>query len=193
MNKLNKLSSIRFALAVAGVLATSAIYSQAQSVVGTISSQQVSANNWLYTITLTDTGSTPIGSLWYAWTPDVSPFFYLPGTPTDISGTDGWTGSAVENSIQYVDGVNGSLASGQSVDLTYEASFSPTQLAAAPNSGLSVAYNGPIEGGPSTPDFTITPVATPEPSSVGLFAAGCLGLALVGSQKLRKSVAVVKK
>jgi hypothetical protein len=192
MNIINKLSSLRLALAVIGSLTASIGFGDAQSVMASISNQQVSSDTWLYTITLTDTGSTSIGSLWYAWTPDVSPFFYLPGTPTDISGTDGWSGSAVANSIQYVDGVDGPLSSGQSVNLSYEASFSPGQLAAAVNSGLSVAYEDGIESSPGTSDFSVV-TAVPEPSSVALFAAGCFGAILVGSRKSQKAILIAKK
>jgi hypothetical protein len=189
MNKTMKLSSSRFALAVAGGLVLSAASGHAQGVSATISNQQLGPSDWLYTITLTDTGTTDISSLWYAWTPDVSPFFYLPsGTISNISGDNSWTGSTVANSIQYIDNGNtdngNGLTQGQSVNLMYEASFSPSQLAAAPHSGLSVAYEGAVDASSSTPDFTV--VAAPEPSSLGLLATGLAGLAFAG-RRLKKN------
>ena len=168
--KTNKLISI-----IALTLAISRIsgHSQSTSASGTVAGTQEGPSLWLYTITLTDTGSNPIDSLWYAWTPDVAPHFYLPDSNlSDISGQDGWTGSAVANSIQFTGGT--AISEGQSVSLSYEADFSPTTLANTVNSGLSVAYDGGIEGGPSTPDFTIT--AAPEPASMALFGAALLGL-----------------
>ena len=189
MNKSMKLSSSRFALAIAGGLLASAVYSHAQGVSATISNQQLDPDDWLYTITLTDTGSTSIGNFWYAWTPDVSPNFYLPaGTISNISGDDGWTGSTAANSIQFVDnGSPNALSPNQSIDLTYEATFSPTDLANAADSGLSVAYSGStgIESGLSTGDFTVTPAPAPEPSSLGLLASGLVGLAFAG-KRLKK-------
>jgi hypothetical protein len=181
---LKKLIQNRFILATACAL-TSSISSFAQGASGTISSQQLNPSLWQYTITLTDSGSTDISSLWYAWTPDVSPYFYLPsGTLSSISGQNGWTGSAVNNSIQFTDNGNADngngLSPGQSVNLFYDATFSPATLAATAHSGLSVAYQGALEGSSSTPDFTIT--ATPEPASLGLLAIGLTGLAVCGKR-----------
>jgi hypothetical protein len=146
--------------------------------------------NWNYTITLTDTGATQIGNFWYAWTLDVPPNFYLPsGTISSISGQNGWTGSAVANSIQFVDNSSANaLNPGGSVKLFYTASFSPTTLAATPNSGLSVAYSGSgtfVENGSSTGDFTVTIVPAPEPSLFGLLATGSACLAFYG-RRLKK-------
>lgn len=165
-----------------GVAIAPAAFGQT-SASGTISGVQNGAN-WNYTITLTDTGATQIGSLWYAWTPDVSPNFYLPaGTISNISGQNGWTGSTVANSIQFVGGAN-ALNAGNSVELFYTASFSPTTLAATLNSGLSVAYSGGIEASASTGDFTIAIVAAPEPSPVALIVIGLVGLAFFGGRRL---------
>lgn len=173
-----KLISLRTSI-IALTLAISRIsgHSQGTLASGTISGTQEGPSLWLYNITLTDTGSNPLSSLWYAWTPDVSPYFYLPDSNlSDISGQDGWTGSAVANSIQFSGGT--AITEGQSVVLSYEADFSPTTLANTVNSGLSVAYDGGIESGPSTPDFTIT--AAPEPASAALLGAALLGLGLTG-------------
>jgi PEP-CTERM motif len=151
--------------------------------------------NWDYTITLKDTGTTQIGNFWYAWTPDVSPFFYLPaGTINNISGQNGWTGATSANSIQYVDNSSANaLNPGDSVELFYTASFSPTTLAATANSGLSVAYSGSgtfVENGASTGDFTVSIVSAPEPSSAALLIIGIAGLVLVGWRKLKNLTAV---
>jgi hypothetical protein len=149
---------------------------------GTISGVQEGPSLWLYTITLTDAGANPISSLWYAWTPDTPPFFYLPDTSaSNITGQDGWTGTTVNNSIQFSGGT--ALTTGQSVMLFYEADFSPATLADTANSGLSVAYDGPIEGGPSTGDFTIT--AAPEPTTLALLGMAMAGLAAAG-RRLKK-------
>ncbi|HEY1662430.1 MAG TPA: hypothetical protein VGI03_08430 [Verrucomicrobiae bacterium] len=166
---------------IAAALIASTLASRGQGTLasGTISSVQEGPSLWLYTITLTDTGANPIDSLWYAWTPDVSPNFYLPDSNlSDISGTLGWTGSGVANSIQFSGGT--AITTGQSVLLSYEADFSPATLAGTANSGLSVAYDGGIEGGPGTPDFTIT--AAPEPGSLAILGMAFAGLTAVGKR-----------
>jgi len=147
---------------------------------GTVSGTQEGPNLWMYTITLTDAGTNDLSSLWYAWTPDVGSHFYLPDTSaSNITGQDGWTGTAINNSIQFSGGT--ALTTGQSVMLFYEADFSPATLADTANSGLSVAYDGPIEGGPSTGDFTIE--AVPEPASLALFGLAIAGLTTSGRLK----------
>jgi hypothetical protein len=154
-----------------------ASHGQSTFATGTVSGTQEGPSLWLYTITLTDTGANDLSSLWYAWTPDVAPHFYLPDSNlSDISGQDGWTGSAVNNSIQFLGGT--ALSTGQSVELFYEADFSPTTLANTVNSGLSVAYDGGIEGGPSTGDFTVT--AAPEPTSLAILGVGIAALVTAG-------------
>jgi PEP-CTERM motif len=156
-------------------LLVSVLTGRGQGASGTISGSQVGPSEWQYTITLTDTGSTAIESLWYAWTPDVSPNFYLPdSSATSISGQNGWTGHTVANSIQFSGGT--ALSTGQSVMLSYEADFSPATLAGAAHSGLSVAYEGAVDASAGTGDFTIVQVA-PEPTSLALFGMAIAGLA----------------
>src|ERR1700690_2387031 len=78
-------------------------FAQGEAATGSVSGVQ-NGGVYDYTITLNNTsGSVSIGSFWYAWTPNISPFFYLPGVPSSASGPAGWTGSVVGNSIQYSD------------------------------------------------------------------------------------------
>jgi hypothetical protein len=169
--------------AFSAALLVSALTSRGQGASGTISGTQVSANLWKYTITLKDTGSTAIDSLWYAWTPDVSPYFYLPDSNlSSISGQNGWTGSAVANSIQFNGGT--ALTTGQSVQLFYEADFSPSTLAGTVNGGLSVAYEGGIESSPGTPDFSVVQIV-PEPTSFALVGTAMAGFVAV-RRRLKK-------
>ncbi|HEY3763166.1 MAG TPA: PEP-CTERM sorting domain-containing protein [Verrucomicrobiae bacterium] len=177
-----KMNSLRTSIiALTLMISCLAGHSQGTLASGTVSGSSIGGGLWQYTITLTDTGANPISSLWYSWTPDTAPFFYLPdSSASEISGQDSWTGAVDGDSIRFSGGT--ALTTGQSVELFYEADFSPTMLADAAHSGLSVAYDGPIEGGPGTPDFAIT--AAPEPGSVALMGSAALILVLARRFKM---------
>jgi hypothetical protein len=96
---------------------------------------------------------------------------FLPGTPLSASAPSGWTDTISGNSIQFTANSSANyIQPGQSLTGSgYQASFSPAQLAAAPNSGESVAYSAGLfsDGGDT---FTVKSV--PEPSSPRLLLAG---------------------
>jgi hypothetical protein len=129
---------------------------------------------YTYNLTFSDPASatSPIGSIWYAWVPG---FFYLPGTPTSASAPAGWTATVFANSVQFVaNSVANDIAIGSSLSgFSYHATFTPAQLAAAPNSGVSVAYIAGIQGDPGR---TFTVQAIPEPSLYPLVALIGIGL-----------------
>jgi hypothetical protein len=115
--------------------------------------------------------TTPIASIWYAWVPGV---FYLPSVPTSASGPSGWTATVVANSIQFsANSPSDDIAPGTSRTFDYFATFSPAQLAAAPNSGVSIAYAGAVDA--SSPSQLFTVQIVPEPS---IAALGLIGLLL---------------
>ena len=155
------------------------VQAQGQIASGTIRSP------YTYSLSFSDAAlsTSPIGSVWYAWIPG---FFYLPGTPTSASAPAGWTATVFANSVQFVasspanDITAGSTLSG----FSYQASFSPAQLAAAPNSGLSVAYSGGLFSDAGF-TFTVQPAVVPEPSTLMLLICGATGLCLVGRRRLR--------
>ena len=139
---------------------------------GTLTSSG-SGPSYTYNLSFTDgaLASSPIGSVWYAWIPGQ---FFLPGTPTGASAPFGWTATVSGDSVQFV-------ASSSIYDITpghslsgfsYTATFTPAQLASAPNSGESDAYTGGLfsDGGQI---FTVQTV--PEPSILTLLGVG-LGL-----------------
>jgi hypothetical protein len=170
-------------LLLAAGTATTAL-AQGQIASGTVSGS--GSGPYTYSLTFSDaTGSlSPVGSVWYAWVPGQ---FYLPGVPTSASAPSGWTESIQGNSIQFVASSPASyIAPGSSLSgFGYNAAFSPAQLAAAPNSGLSVAYAGGLETDPGY-TFTVQIVAAPEPSTLTLLVAGLAASLLAGWRKLRR-------
>jgi hypothetical protein len=181
--KKNAMKMIRTKLILSVLVAlgtASAAWAQEESASGTVSGVQ-NGSLYDYTITLNNTsGSVSIGSFWYSWTPTISPFFYLPSTPSSAGAPAGW-GAAIEgDSIQYSSSGT-PLAPGQSIQFTYAASFTPAQLTG--DAGYSYVYSGGIEGDAGA---FVNIQTVPEPSSLGLLAAGILGLALASRRKLRK-------
>ncbi len=60
----------------------------AESASGSIAVNQIDSSQWQYTITLDDTGSTTIGTLWFAWVPGRD---FLATSPGSITAPAGWT------------------------------------------------------------------------------------------------------
>ena len=157
----------------------------AQSIIpnGQISGVSAGAGSFDYTLTIGEGSgtTTPIASIWYAWIPGQ---FFLPSVPTSAAGPTGWTASIVLNSIQFQStSAAFDIAPGSSMTFSYVASYSPAQLAAAPNSGLSVAYAGAVDASLPSAEFTVQ--AVPEPSVVSLLMSGALGVGLAGWLKVR--------
>lgn len=178
-----KLISNKMCLTLLAILGTaSAAFAQGQIASGTISG--TGGGPFSYSLTFSDGASatSPIGSVWYAWIPGQ---FFLPGTPTGTSAPTGWTATISSTSIQYIASSSiYDIQPGHSLSgFGYTATFSPAQLAAAPNSGESVAYSAGLF---SDAGDTFTVQAVPEPSSLGLLGVGILGLALASRGKMRK-------
>jgi len=157
------------------------IHAQGQIGNGTIGG--AGSGPYTYSLSFGDAAgaTSPIGSVWYAWIPGQ---FFLPSVPTSALAPAGWTATIFSQSVQYVanspanDIQPGQMLSG----FGYQATFSPAQLAAAPNSAESVAYSGGLF---SDAGNTFNVVVVPEPSTLALLIPGAIGLCLVARRKLR--------
>ena len=164
--------SIALAVSVLGLLAAQAGAQISAS--ATISSQQLGPNSWQYSLTLQNTGTTPIGTYWFGWVP-----FYdlLPSMPTSVNSPNGWTGTPATDyfgvgSAQWVNTTN-PLQPGQTMSgFQFTSPDSPSAI-----NGTSFFNNFPVEesyvyiGAPETDPgfaFRTATVTTPEPSSLGL-------------------------
>ena len=161
------------------LLAGSATSSRAQGQIasGTLASSGTGPYTYSLTFSNAANATSPIGSVWYAWIPGQ---FYLPGVPTSALAPVGWTPTVFNNSIQFVaNSPADDIAAGSSLSgFSYQATFTPAQLALAPNSGVSVAYGGGLfhDAGNT---FTVQIEAVPEPSALALLSLGAAACALV--------------
>ena len=180
---LNKLSLTLFV----ALGAVSAAFAQGEIASGTISS--AGSGPYVYDLTFSNgaAATSPIGSVWYAWIPGQ---FFLPGIPTSASAPAGWTANVDGPSVQFIASSSADyITAGQTLSgFSYDATFTPAQLAAAPNSDESVAYSAGLfsDGGD-----TFIVQAVPEPSSLGFLGAGFLALAFASYRKLRTSTVTV--
>lgn len=162
---------------------TTTATTQAQSDIPSGTLGGTGAGPYSYSLILSDAAgaTSPIGSVWYAWLPGS---FFLPSTPASASAPAGWTAKIVSDSIQFVASSSAfDIAPGGSLSgFGYQASFSPSTLAATPNSGESVAYSGGLfsDGGQT---FNVQP--TPEPAPSLLLAAGATAMYLVNRRRAK--------
>lgn len=146
----------------------------ALSASATVSSQQAGPDSWQYSLTLQNTGTTPIGSYWFGWVP-----FYdlLPSMPTSVNSPNGWTGTPASDyfgvgSARWVNTTN-PLQPGQTMSgFQFTSPDSPSAI-----NGTSFYAGFPVEesyvyiGAPETDPgfaFRTNTVASPEPASLGL-------------------------
>lgn len=148
--------------------------SAALSASATITRQQLGANSFEYSLTLTDTGTTPIGTFWVAWVPG---YDLLHTAPTSIVSPAGWTGQNAPDafgvaSAQWVN-TTSPLQPGHSLSgFTFDTPDSDVTTGTSNFFGLPIDQSYVYIGAPETdPGFTLRPTAVPEPASLALLAA----------------------
>jgi hypothetical protein len=180
-----KLNSIRFSLAIAAILAASAVSGHAQTATATISDVP-NGGSFDYTITLNNTGSDNLNSFWYGWTQTGN---NLPSNPSNAGNLSGWGNDLSGNSIMWINSSGTALTPGKTATFTFVSTSSPTAITTSP-SGESVAYVNGIDfsqgvAGDSTGVFSPNLVVTPEPSTLSLVAIGALGFSSTLRRKIR--------
>jgi len=181
----NRHRSAAAAAAITVLLATAAgttALAQGQLAFGTVSSS--GTGPYIYDLTFGDAANatSSIGSVWYAWIPGQ---FFLPGTPASASAPAGWTAHISGASVQFVATSSAfDITAGNSLSgFSYQAAFTPTQLAAAANSGESDAYSAGLFSD-SGNIFTVEAAAVPEPATPALLILGAAVLVVVGQRKI---------
>jgi len=140
--------------------------------------------NFDYTISLTNTGSSNIGTFWFAWTPPGMPteYDFLPSAPFAISQPTGWLGPAsfgfpgYSIEYNYNNNTGNAITPGNTATFSFTSPDSPTTLQGTtfgfPRT-TSFIYAGAPEVGATA---QVNPVFVPEPSAYALLAVGCAGL-----------------
>jgi hypothetical protein len=159
---------------------------------GTFTSSPNGAN-YNYTITLHNTGTTNVGTFWFAWIPGQD---YMLNNPISVSNPTGW-GSTVTGgfandgyAIKWV-ASTAPITPGNSLNFNFTSAETPAQLA-----GNSPFFNHPPEatsfvyiGAPETdPGFQFVVTPAPEPGSMILVGIG-LSVGLGLWTRRRKGVA----
>ena len=175
------LTPTRISLALVAGLALSAGSARAQDVMvtGSLSYVPAAGGVYDYTLTLNNTGSEAVQSLWLGWALSSNPVFDVIN-PTTPGNNLAWSSTIDGNSIKYAGTAGTAIPMGGSGTFTFDSTSTPAQFMSQA-AGQSVAYGidasqfaiednslHSVEFAPS--------VATPEPSTLGLLAVGSASL-----------------
>jgi hypothetical protein len=180
---MTKTSQATVAATAAALLATAASAAGLDAT-ATYTDTRLSNGEYQYDLTLKNTGTTTIGTYWFAWIPGAG---FLSAKPTDVMSPTGWTEklTAKDGAIQWT--THGSLLPGASLTgFSFDSTETPSQLAgvfAGPGLGAGdpvttsyVYIAAPLKDpGHQFVTVSATPVGAPEPATLGLLSLGLAG------------------
>jgi hypothetical protein len=194
MNVRAKYTTKLVLLLVALLAASVSIRANGLDATATYTDMMVSPGVFQYDITLTNTGTTTIGTFWFSWIPGAG---FMGVAPTNVMSPAGWS-DILTNGDMAIQWTNPSpLAAGGSVTgFMFDSTMTPTQfMGTFPGPGLgtgdpittSFIYIGAPLADPGA-RITAMPagvVGAPEPSTLSLAAIAMGILALAGISRKR--------
>lgn len=174
----------RQALAAAGAIVASAAVSHA-ALTGTavVSGSPIGGGVYHYTITLNNTGTTTIGTLWFAWIPGAN---FMATVPTSITSPAGWSaqvvgGAGASSILWQANNAPSRLAAGGSLTtFAFNSTTTPAQMAgfavSSPSNHVTTSF---LYIGQAFSDngFQFTPPVVPAPSAAALAGLSLAALA----------------
>ena len=147
---------------------------------------------WEYSLTLHDTGTTTIGTFWFAWVPGQG---FLASLPSSIESPAGWADMITNGppndgfSIQWVASPSSVLAPSASLKgFSFESSDAPSSVFGDSvfHPGIPVLTSTVFSGAPFSDggfQFVATPV--PEPSSWAMLLVGFVAITLLSVRRIQ--------
>jgi hypothetical protein len=156
------------------------------SATATVSTPQTSAP-FTYTATVHNTGDTPIGTFWFAWTLTPREYNFLPAIPSNVVSPAGWVAPIShgatpgdEYGIEWFNQTGAAIAAGGFQTFTFTTTDSPSVLAGpAWFPGFNVTHSEVYIGAPEgDPGFAFDVTVTPAPGSLAALGglAAVMGL-----------------
>ena len=175
--------STRILPVIAAAFIFSGLSARAQdvAVTGLLSDVPAAGGVFDYTLTLQNTGSEAVESLWLGWALSSNPVFDI-ASPTDAGNNAGWASVVDGDSVQYGGSASETfLEPRASATFTFDSTSTPAEFMSQ-TAGQSVAYG--VDASPfaiednslNSVEFAATVAAVPEPSTVGLLIMVVLGI-----------------
>jgi hypothetical protein len=199
MNVRAKYSTKLLLLLVVFLAASVSIRANGLDATATYTDMMVSPGVFQYDLTLTNTGTTTIGTFWFSWIPGAG---FMGVTPTNVMSPAGWT-AMITNSGASIQWTNPSLlAMGDSATgFMFDSTMTPAEfLGTFPGPGLGMGdpittaflyIAAPLaDPGAQITAMPAAVVGTPEPSTLSLAAIALGLLALAGGISRKRVVSI---
>src|SRR6516164_109855 len=147
---------------------------------------------WQYSITLHDTGTTPIGTFWFSWVPGEG---FLASLPSSIKSPAGWADMITNGappsdgySIQWTSSSSPLMPSASLKGFSFDSSEAPSSVFgdSVIHPGTPVSTSTVYSGAPSVgPELIFAATPVPEPSAWAMLLVGFVVLGFLGFRRNR--------